>query len=196
MMTFRYPSEEKIQRFWQWFVENADALYGLAKNDISAALKKIDNRLKSLNRLIVPELNFEPGTDKLELVLSADGIEQVFPAVEAIMEKAPDIENWKFIAFRQPVKLGETLEIDGEIYNPDDFYFSSSSGADGKTDLDIYVKNYNAEEYYRYLSVVFRLINLLLGEYKTVKKIGNVRVMPYQPSGDLKPLRSLPELNL
>ncbi len=191
MMTFRFPSDEKISRFWQWFEQNAADLLDMARGDEQAARKKIDNRLKSLNRLLVPEVHYDPKTGKAVFVLSADGIEQIFPVVEQVIGAAPDIPGWSFVAFRQPVDVKDVYVFEGHRYNLDDFRIQLEPADDGKVSVNVFVKDYDSYDYYKLLSVMFKIINDLLGEYLTVKKIAGVDIKPGF-SQDLPSIATLP----
>jgi hypothetical protein len=83
-------------RFWKWFVAHKDAVA-----TIRHANEPIANELAVELRKVHPRLVFEMGlgTPK-ELIISASGERDGFPAVKRLVAAAPAIPGWVVIAFR------------------------------------------------------------------------------------------------
>ena len=194
MMVYRTPSDQKIERFWQWFAENQKEFYQMLKTEPQLVEKKISNRLKSLSRLAVPIVEYDSSSDKAIFTLSAAGIEGMFPAVEAIMKQAPKYDNWILYAFKQPEKVGEDDSIPETDYKVNQIYINVRKNDSGRYIIDAYVVDYEPDNYYKLLSGIFKVINKLLGEYKTVKLIDKVIVNPYDNQRDLYKFTALDSL--
>src|SRR6266404_9069287 len=84
--------------FWKWFQSNEDALFNVEKNR-EQMFDKLGTEMHKVN----PSLTFEFGPiedGKREFVISADGIKEAFPQVEALYAAAPPLPRWKFVRFR------------------------------------------------------------------------------------------------
>ena len=192
VMVYRMPTEQKIMRFWQWFEQNQSEIFSLLKTEPQQANQKVNNRLKSLNRLVVAHLSMDENKNKGRFVLSADGIEALFPIVEEIMRYTPDLENWEFLSFIPPQQLEPDYPVDSDI-RLKDLKFKLTETDDSKYTLDVYVLDLDHDKFYQMLSRVFQVVRLLLGEYKTVKFIDKININPLEGSQQLPPLYKLPE---
>ena len=56
-------------------------------------------------------VEFEISSDIIVMTISADGVEENFNIVADLIIKAPQINQWKFIAFRQPVAKDKVDKI-------------------------------------------------------------------------------------
>ncbi len=191
VMVYRRPTKEKIDRFWQWFGQNQTELFDMLKTEPQQANRKVNNRLKSLNRLVVAHLSLDPANEKANFILSADGIEAIFPIVEEIMGYAPKLENWTFISFVPP----QQVDFNQIIIPPDikvkDLKFKLSKVDSEKYVLDVYVPDLNQDEFYQILSKVFQTTRQILGEYRTVKFIEKININPLDETQGLLPLSQL-----
>jgi hypothetical protein len=87
------------QTFWIWFQNNQNALFDFEK-DREKTFGMLSAQLHKVN----PTLTFEFGPieqGQREFTISADGIKDAFPAVEALYAAAPQLPRWKFLKFRQ-----------------------------------------------------------------------------------------------
>src|SRR5688500_13624428 len=84
--------------FWKWFAKRSDAYFSFEENqeilfdELNQALAKVH-----------PDLCFEFGpveNGKRDFVISAGGIREAFPAVTSLYRAAPELKQWKLIAFR------------------------------------------------------------------------------------------------
>jgi len=108
------------------------------------------------------------------MTISADGVLKLFPIVQSIVENAPKIEGWNFIAFRQRVKPEKVkdmiLKKDNQKFVPNEMKFSPLISGD-TIDIIIYVKGVTEENYAEISYSEFILLDNLLGEYDCVKKV-------------------------
>jgi hypothetical protein len=97
---YRRTIQNMIKQFWDWFARHHFILRGVGDgnydliDDILSELRKIQAGLAA---------EFEVDRDLLTMTISADGLEENFEIVRAIVNNAPTIEGWNFVAFRQPV---------------------------------------------------------------------------------------------
>lgn len=117
--------KETAKEFWTWFEEH---------NKPYLFLNQVDDNTKAglLNELLVQlqaycaQLSFEIGGDPnshQELIITAEGNAQYFDDVNALIEAAPKVEGWEFIAFVPP--RGDAFEFGFEdvVLKADDIWF-------------------------------------------------------------------------
>ena len=186
------PEEE----FWNWFIKNQDIYYDEIEN--LNIRDKIFDKLSTKLRKINPDLVFEfsPKHENgiREFTISADGIKEMFPTVEKLVEKAPKLKNWKFNAFRQRIP-GDDFEIQyGDLnISYSDIYFRSEND-NGKLGVELHIKNYNGKGQTQ--NAIYILLDGLIGEYDVTTKIGWIEWVKLDERNleNLKPIIELREL--
>ena len=182
------PREEIIQQeeestsitaseFWDWFESKSDDYYHLEENT-----EELFNDLSDQLFLYDPGLTFVFSTIKengrREFVVSADGIKSSFPAVESLVDKAPELEQWEIIAFRPRVGTEYAVQFNDLELKPEDVFFIA--GEDEEHDavgLDIYIRDYDENDD-RFISAFFLLLDNAVGEYDSETKIGYLDFHP------------------
>lgn len=132
-------------------------------NPKSELANKLSVRLKSVHPDLVWVIGQPENTANRELIISADGLKEVFPAVLKLTQVAPQISRWKIKAFRQRVPgkdLGIRMEDFSISYNDIYFHHVSENNLIG---LELYIKEYTGESMQQ--NAVFVLMDALLGEY-------------------------------
>lgn len=188
------PKEEV---FWEWFSKNQEVYYLNAENP--EVQERIFNDLTEQLKKVHEDLVFEFGplnNSKIrEFTISADGIETAFPYVSKLVEKAPKLEKWKFYAFRQPLKDDKiTLDFGSFKISYDDIYFQHSK-ENGKISIQLNIRNFNNDNP-QIKNAVYILLDALIGEYNTTKKIGWIDWVKLDENNieNLYPLVSLREI--
>ena len=105
--TFAMPihaNESPEAKFWSWFGSTHESFRSIDKaKDGEELLDLLLERLHDFD----PELYFEvtqPLKDgSNELIISAEGVRAKFPRVEELVAAAPNIPDWRIIAFKPPL---------------------------------------------------------------------------------------------
>jgi hypothetical protein len=176
--------------FWTWFaahqaevakVQHADEPIA---EDLARELHKVDD-----------DLVFELGVkaEPRELIISADGIQRVFPAVKRVVAAAPAIPGWRVIAFRPRHGEGFAIALeDGTKLSNDEVSFRVEGSEDGKLDVALYLKSAKAVSKPMQQAMYLQL-DSLLGEYDVETKLGGIDIEPgTSVPEDARPLRELP----
>jgi hypothetical protein len=176
--------------FWSWFdahqaevakVERADEPIA---DDLARELHKVDR-----------ELTFELGVNASphELIISADGIQRVFPAVKRLVAAAPAIPGWKVIAFKPRHEGALGIQMgDGTKLSRDDLTFKVVGTEAGKLDVVLYVKPVRTVSDSTKRAVYLQL-DSVLGEYDVETKLAGIEIEPGAAAPqDARPLRDLP----
>jgi hypothetical protein len=91
----RPPPEE----FWSWFAANAERM----RRTHPELLVRDPGLRGALDRYqagLIPEFHAREVEGRRQIIISADGDRDLFPAVETLVAAAPDIPGWRVIAFR------------------------------------------------------------------------------------------------
>lgn len=180
-------------RFWDWFSENSARMRCFESNR-DAILEDLGRALDRVH----DGLTFEIGPDESPrlLVISADGLVELFPAVEKLVTAAPELSDWKVVAFRQPGDPDAEIEFAGNKLGADDIWFSASQGA-GLTDIVLHVRGMDEDNFEAMAGGVFILMDNLLGEYVVGTRVGDIDwdALPADPeSHGLEPFVQLREV--
>lgn len=189
MSPFRQSSAEA--RFWAWFTRNSERLFNFERDP-----EPIFDELSEALQEVAPGLTFEIGSaddGRREFIVSADGLLELFPAVERLVAAAPAMRQWTVIAFRPPRGCEFAIEIDGHRLSPDEVWFTAE--ADGElTGLVLYLPGLTPENEDALAQAAYLMLDTAIGEYATETLIGFIerRPLPRHPQASgLQPFRQL-----
>jgi len=103
MLSAVAPPEKRTtpeQDFWDWFQANEETLFTFTP-DLQEALDRIDRinaKMRNVHSSMCSEVGLvlEEG-GKRELIISADGNPDAFPAVERLFSQAPKLDRWIWV---------------------------------------------------------------------------------------------------
>jgi hypothetical protein len=167
-----FKKTDPIEKFWTWFKENEKKLRKFEEdpdkylNEVLIQAKKIQAGLA---------IEFEPPKNGIiNVTVSADGNRELFGIVQTIADKAPKIDGWKFIAFRQRMNLEQVKEMKLKAENheldPNKIKFFPIINGD-TLDIIIYIKGVSEENYNQVAYGGLLLLDNILGEYDCVTKV-------------------------
>ena len=168
------PSSET--EFWNWFAERSDAFREDVPPDLEAEMRR---RLHRIHRDLAPEIipPRDEGED-YELVLTARGVLDGFPAVVRTALAAPEIPGWSVTPFIQ--RSDEPLEVqvgDDLVLTADDYWFTGHRAGD-RAHVQIYhAPSLDLPEEVLY-GVAFLLIDNAIGEYAAATRLGEIGLHP------------------
>ena len=111
----------QIQAFWKWFTDHESEFKSLSKPDESfwdLALEQI----KTVDEWLWFELS-AAGSTVREFVVTAEGHVEAFPVVERLVDRAPKIEGWVFVALKPPMGFTLTTRYEGTLFEPRHMWF-------------------------------------------------------------------------
>lgn len=167
-----FKKEDKIEKFWTWFIENEKRFRKFEENP-DKYLTEILTQLKKIKNGLAVELEPEK-QNIIGLTISADGDRNSFDLVQQIVSKAPKIDGWAIIAFRQRMDLENfskiALEVEGIKIQPAKMKFLPI--IDGDTlDIIVYVKGVSDRNYDEIAYGGLLMIDNILGEFDCVTKV-------------------------
>lgn len=199
---FEPDDKRRAREFWTWFVANEKHYRNIAEDGEDERDHRMKVFLDHLKRYHA-DLFFITGradeNSPYELIITADGIREVFPSAHALVDAAPSIPGWKIIALKPPqtamlkTKVGD-IEFDAasiqfaQLQLPDD--------APG-LGISIFYQDYTEETAQVYKVASYLLLDGLLGEQSTTLDLAYVSIEAYPPDipqNALRPLTDLPRL--
>lgn len=167
-----FNKESKEEKFWNWFEKNQETYYSEIENleFREKIFNELSKNLKKINEDLVFEFSPIHENNIREFTISAEGIKELFPVVEKLIEKAPKLKNWKFNAFRQRIP-GDEFEIqygDLKIGYSDIYYRSEDNN--GKLGIELNIRNFDGNGQTQ--NAIYILLDGLIGEYDVTTKIG------------------------
>lgn len=188
-----FNKESKEEKFWNWFEKNQETYYSEIENlEIREQIfDELTKNLKKVNEDLVYEFSPIHENNVREFTISAEGMKELFPIVEKLIEKAPKLKNWKFNTFRQRVP-GDDFEIqygDLKIGYSDIYYRSENDN--GKLGIELNIKDYNGNGQTQ--NAIYILLDGLIGEYDVTTKIGWIEWLKLDKN-EIKNLKPIIEL--
>jgi hypothetical protein len=155
-------------QFWNWFKDNNKAYLFLHSVDNDVKEQLLDNFFQQLHQYcdnIYFEIGGNPDEDQ-ELIITAEGIEKYFDKVEELVNAAPQIVGWTFIAFKPSIP-GHFKSQWGDLeLNTEDMWFVPLSN-NNNSDLGIRVllRNYDLIKDSETLTpLLYKMLDTILGE--------------------------------
>jgi len=92
--------EDKIEAFWQWFVQNNERIKNCIEDasapDKEYIIESLNNHILNLGTLTW-DVGLD-GNDEWFFMLSPNGVEELLPISERIIKEAPLFLDWKYYA--------------------------------------------------------------------------------------------------
>lgn len=186
--------------FWNWFKENNKAYIFLNSVDENVKGKLLDNfmeRLHAYSRKIYFEIGGHPDEDQ-ELIITAEGNKEYFKIVQELIDTAPQIKGWRFIAFKPSMKGHFKSKWDELQLNTEDMWFAAlSNEEDSDLGIRIYFKSHDLIKDNKILmTLIYKMLDTILGEKSFVLDIDYVDtdLQPDNPEEEgLYPILELPD---
>lgn len=176
------------QIFWEWFKLNNKAYLFL--NAVDAAIKEqmLNNLMEQLHKYC-NKLYFEIGghPDKSqELIITAEGNKRHFDKVETLIDVAPHLPNWTFIAFIPPRGIDFEMKYEDVELKPREMWFEPLEHPDNPATIGIKVctKNFELVEDSEWLRpAVCKILDTILGEKSFALDVEHVAIdqLPDEP---------------
>jgi diadenosine tetraphosphate (Ap4A) HIT family hydrolase len=167
-----FKKADPIEKFWAWFKDNEKRFRKFEENP-DKYLNEVLTQAKKIQAGLAIE--FEPPKNGvINMTVSADGDKNLFSVVQHIIAKAPGIEGWKFIAFRQRLSLeqvkGMKLKAEDHELDPEKMKFFPMIDGDN-LDIIIYTHGVKEENYNQIAYGGLLLLDNILGEFDCVTKV-------------------------
>lgn len=180
----------KAKDFWIWFESRCDYIYQNLEKDTDNIALEITEHLKMVHDDLEFEIPFDVECDIRELIISADGLIELFDIVSEIVTNAPKLKQWKITAFRPRLhQRNQIIDLDGITMDYHDVFFTQEPLKEG-IKIKVYLNNYDGNDN-RYVHLYFLLLDSLIGEYDSVKYIVSTEVFTLESKKDLQSFSEL-----
>ncbi len=172
------PMNERVQRFWQWFLNNEAILEKIAKSEANLDRNETIEFINEGTALISPNVYFNIGGDK-EFTFCVEGCLYQFYLYPYIIEQAPaELKSrWQFFAQKEELKGGsfsfgmygvqadiKSIKVRA-IYNEDENNF----------DIEYYIPNAETLEEKELNHLFYTVLELVTGEGMSYNYISGIK---------------------
>jgi hypothetical protein len=157
---------DTTKKFWDWFKEHNESYLSIDEDSKEQLLNDLQDHLHEYCDHLYFQVGGMPG-EKQELIITAEGDSDFFDEVETLVNSAPLIDNWTFIAFIQPEGDLATTNFEDVELKPAEMWFLPLESASMPKSIGIRVctPNYDiVKESKWFRSAVFKVLDTILGE--------------------------------
>lgn len=185
-------------KFWQWFADNNERLTMLGDLQEGEQKMLVDDLQRQLDEYC-EGLTFEigdPTPSGRTLTFSAEGDIDLFRYVVDLVDNAPDLDWWEFVAFKQPKGTDLKVTFDKYRFETKQMYFMQLESEEEPDILGLRVAIPNpVDDDDDQLVGVYVTIEAMIGEFDCATLIGYLDTCPI-PSEPFKagfrPMDDLP----
>lgn len=116
---------DNVNKFWQWFVDHNERLIALGDLDDKGRQELLD-ALQHQLAAYCDGLAFELGESTANgrtMTFTAEGDTDLFRYVVELVDAAPDLDWWEFVAFKQPMGTDLKVRFDRYTFETKKMYF-------------------------------------------------------------------------
>ncbi len=186
-------------KFWQWFSDNNENLTMLADLDDNQQ-KKLLEELQTRLEEYCPGLSYEmgePTPSGRTLTFTAEGDTDLFEALLALTDNAPDLDWWEFVPFKQPKGTDLKVTFDKYHFETKKMYFMQLESEEEPDILGVRVALPDpVKDDDDQLVGVYVTLEALIGEFDCSTLIGYLDTcpIPAEPFKEgFRPLDDFPE---
>lgn len=181
---------DKNARFWKWFVAHETEFFSATEKD-EALLDAMSRQLHKISPYACFELS-PTGEKQRTLVISTDGIAKGIPAVLSLVEAAPKLDQWNFVAFRPRNNDVDRIVMGDIELKSSEMLYTYSFNSNNLVDIKLYIKGYKNDLHDPVLGAAFVLLDSIIGEYDVMTKVGLIDL--YNLDEKPKDVQKLPTL--
>ena len=187
----------KTEIFWQWFEDHNEQL--IAMGDLEEKQRhELENALQYQLTKYCAGLAYEmgePTANGRTLIFTAEGDTDLFRYVVELVDSAPDLDWWKFTAFKQPLGTELKVRFDRYLFDTRKMYFQQLECEEEPDMLGLRIAVEGSKPDDEDFQVgVYVTLEALMGEFDCATLIGYMETVPvpaepfkagFQPLDDL-----------
>ena len=172
---------EKIEKFWQWFQDHNEQLVML--NDLDEKEREqLENALQYQLTKYCAGLAYEmgdPTPNGRTLTFTAEGDTDLFRYVVELVDAAPDLDWWEFVAFKQPMGTELKVRFDRYLFDTRKMYFQQLECEEEPDMLGLRIAVEDSKPDDEDFQVgVYVTLEALIGEFDCATLIGYMETVP------------------
>lgn len=172
---------EKKEIFWQWFTDHNEQLVALGDLDDKGRAAMEDALQHELTKYC-DGLGFDIGeatANGRTLTFTAEGDTDLFRYVVELVDAAPDLDWWEFVAFKQPMGTELKVRFDKMLFDTRKMYFEQLECEEEPEMLGLRIAVEGGERQDEDFQVgVYVTLEALMGEFDCATLIGYMETVP------------------
>lgn len=184
-------SRSDFQAFWSLFRERATDL-ARAESADDAVYDELLEKLQEIEPGLY--LEFSAGRPECELIVTADGDQELFPVARAAVAQAPRVDGWSVQALKPRLGMPVTAAWEGFGVKIDEVVFEPLQTDDSGLGLRLYVPRLEPADVQAARGALLKALDHALGEERFARSVRFTEVLPrpasFAPDAHI-PLRDL-----
>lgn len=172
---------EKKEIFWQWFTDHNDELVALGDLD-DKQRGQLENALQHQLTKYCDGLTYEIGdatANGRTLTFTAEGDTDLFRYVVELVDAAPDLDWWEFVAFKQPMGTELKVRFDHYLFDTRKMYFQQLECEEEPEMLGLRIAVEGSKPDDEDFQVgVYVTLEALIGEFDCATLVGYMETVP------------------
>ncbi len=172
---------EKVEKFWQWFQEHNEELIALGDLEDKQREQLLNALQYQLNKYC-DGLAYEMGESTANgrtLTFTAEGDTDLFLYVVELVDNAPDLDWWEFVAFKQPMGTELKVRFDKMLFDTSKMYFQQLECVEEPEMLGLRIAVADGQRQDEDFQVgVYVTLEALMGEFDCATLIGYMETVP------------------
>ena len=190
---------DKTEIFWQWFQDHNEQLISLGDLD-EKGRRELEEELQNKLTEYCDGLTCDMGeatADGRTLTFTAEGDTDLFRYVVELVDAAPDLDWWQFVAFKQPLGTDLRVRFDKMLFETKKMYFQQLECEEEPEMLGLRIAVADGQRQDEDFQVgVYVTLEALLGEFDCATVIGYMDTVPVPEEpfkSGFQPLDDLPQ---
>lgn len=172
---------DKAEQFWKWFQEHNEQLIALGDLD-EKGRRELENALQYQLTKYHEGLAFEmgePTANGRTLTFTAEGDTDLFRYVVELVDAAPDLDWWEFVAFKQPMGTELKVRFDRYLFDTRQMYFQQLECEEEPDMLGLRIAvEGSAPDDEDFQVGVYVTLEALIGEFDCATLVGYMETVP------------------
>jgi hypothetical protein len=163
-------------QFWHWFAQNEKILYEF-EDKVESVFDAIAIELVKVDENVTFEISSPDESGRRHFVITAEGVRSAFPAVERLVDTAPQLSRWNFVKFRQRAVELSIVEFDGMKIDPRDVHCVIVKDENpSKVGILLFFDGYTEKQRNVFGNIGYLIIDQALGEYVVEMSVGVIEI--------------------
>ena len=172
---------DKTAKFWQWFIDHNEQL--VAMGDLEdKERQELCNALQYQLTKYCNGLSYEIGdatANGRTMTFTAEGDTDIFRYVVELVDNAPDLDWWEFVAFKQPMGTELKVRFDQYLFDTRKMYFQQLECEEEPDMLGLRIAVEGSKPDDEDFQVgVYVTLEALIGEFDCATLIGYMETVP------------------
>lgn len=172
---------EKVDVFWKWFEDHNEQL--VAMGDLEEKERtELENALQYQLTKYCNGLSYEIGdatANGRTLTFTAEGDTDLFRYVVELVDAAPDLDWWEFVAFKQPMGTELKVRLNRWVFDTRKMYFEQLECEEEPDMLGLRIAVEGSQPENEDFQVgVYVTLEALMGEFDCATLVGYMETVP------------------